>query len=93
MQTDELLKTTLTEVLSLCLDRGMKMPLLACMMSRNGSVIVVRCVPDREEPIVLAERNQEDNFVSPIGVLVLDQNGQAEKFVVDRSQVMPDPSN
>jgi hypothetical protein len=91
MQTDELLKKTLMDVVSLSLDQGMKMPLMVCMMSRNGSVIVVRCVPDREEPVVLTEHSHDGRFVSPIGILVLDQGGQTLKLGVgDRDQVTPD---
>jgi len=91
MQTDELLRTTLMSVVSHSLDRGMKMPLMVCMMSRNGSVIVVRCVPDREEPVVLAEHSHDDRFVSPIGIMVLDQSGQVLKLGVDdRGRIMPD---
>jgi len=84
MQTDELLKIALMDIIAHCHDRGMKLPLMVCMMSPNGSVIAVRCVPDRQEPVVLAEHNTDDCFASPIGVLALDQHGQALKFVVDR---------
>lgn len=90
MQADELLRTTLVDVLTHCLDQGMKMPLMVCMMSRNASVIVVRCIPDCEEPTVLCEHSEDDRFVSPIGVLVLDRSGQALKFVVDRGCVTPE---
>ncbi len=84
MQADELLRTTLVDVLTHCLDQRMKMPLMVCMMSRNASVIVVRCIPDCEEPTVLCEHSEDDRFVSPIGVLVLDRSGQAPK-IRDRS--------
>lgn len=66
------------------------MPLMVCMMSRNGSVIVIRCHPDCEQPEVLAEHNEDDRFITPIGVLVLDQSGQALKFVIDRGRVTPE---
>lgn len=63
---------------------------MVCTMSRNGSVIAIRCSPDREEPEVLAENNEDDCFDGPIGVLVLDQTGQALKFVIDQGQVTPE---
>jgi hypothetical protein len=90
MQTDELLKTALMDVLAHCLDKGMRMPLMVCMMSPNGSVIAIRCLPDSDEPEVLVEHNEGDRFVRPIGVLVLDQSGQALKFIVDRGGVKPE---
>jgi hypothetical protein len=90
MQSDEMLKIALADVLTHCLDRSMRTPLMVCMMSRNGSVIVVRCIPDCEEPAVLAEHSEDDRFVSPIGALVLDQTGQALKFVLDHGRVAPE---
>jgi hypothetical protein len=90
MQPDELLKTALMDVLTHCLDRGARLPLMVCMMSRNGSVIAIRCFPDREDPEVLAEHNEGDFFDGPIGVLVLDQTGQALKFVIDQGRVTPE---
>ncbi len=72
------------DVLAHCLDKGMRMPLMVSMMSHNGSVIAIRCLREAEEPQILAEHNEGDRFATPIGVLVLDQCGQALKFVVDR---------
>ena len=90
MHTDDLLKTALTDVLAHCLDQGMRMPLMVCMMSPNGSVIAVRCLPDGQELEVLTEHNEDDRFSSPIGVLVLDQNGHALKFVIEGGRVKPE---
>ena len=90
MQSDTLLKATLMDILAHCFDQGMKLPLMICMMSPNGSVIAIRCVPDREEPVVLAEHNADGRFASPIGALVLDQHGQVLKFVIDRGRVKPE---
>ncbi len=61
--------------------------MMICMMSRNGGVIVIRCVPDCEEPIILAERGQDVHFTVPTAVLALDQSGQTLKLLVDQSRV------
>ena len=66
---------------------------MVCMMSPNGSVVVIRCLRLGEEPQVLAERREDDQYTTPIGVLVLDQGGQALKFVIDHGgRVKPEAS-
>ncbi len=87
MQIKGSLNRILPDVLSRCFDHGMRMPMMICIMSRNGSAIVIRCVPDREEPIILAERNQDDLFTNSSAVLALDQGGRTLKLLVDQGHV------
>ena len=92
MQDDEPLMNAFSEVFAHCEARGMKQPLIICIVSPNGSVIALRCVSGNA-PEVLAEHNEGDRFAAPLGILVVDQTGKALKFGVDRrGRPHPDPA-
>jgi hypothetical protein len=78
----EELQEDIAEILSHCIDKGMKLPLILCSIGINGSVLVVR-VNDGREPDTLAEYLENDAFNLPINIMVIDRDGEAARVVIN----------
>jgi len=65
----------LRDVLRQCVEQGMQPPLILCVVSPNGSVMVMRT--DGEHPEILAEHTEGAGFSTPINCMVVDRAGAA----------------
>jgi hypothetical protein len=76
------LAAKITEAISACLQRGMKLPFVVAMVGPNGSVFCLRYdmseAGDGLEATPLAEHGDPGDFASPINMMVVDQTGQAK---------------
>ena len=63
----------LRDVLRQCVEQGMQPPLILCVVSPNGSVMVMRT--DGEHPEILAEHTEGAGFSTPINCMVVDRAG------------------
>jgi hypothetical protein len=76
------LSEAITEVLQECIARGMQSPFVVSAMSPNGSVTAFRFLGPSEEMETLAEHFEDEGFVLPINIIVMDQAGAAERVVI-----------
>ena len=76
---DELLR----DVLRQCVEQGMQPPLILCVVSPNGSVMVMRT--DREHPEILAEHTEGAGFPTSINCMVVDRVGAAAHITIEPS--------
>jgi hypothetical protein len=80
---EELVHDVLTAILDQCIaEHGMRLPLIVCCVSRNGSVLVTR-VNEVAEPDVLAEHYEGSTFNEPVYVMVVSQNNKAVRVVIE----------
>jgi hypothetical protein len=64
-----------------CLDHGMTFPFIVCLVSQNGSVMVMRM--DGENPgRILAEHIEGAAFATPVNGMVVDQAGQVAHLTI-----------
>jgi hypothetical protein len=75
----------LVRALSVCVTRGMELPLICVAAAVNGSLFAVRY--ERTDAglhgTLLAEHNVECGFVLPINIMIVDQTGEAVRAKVD----------
>jgi hypothetical protein len=69
------LSEVIREVLRQCVQQGMQPPLILCVVSPNGSVMVMRT--DGEHPEILTEHIEGGGFSTPINCMVVDRAGAA----------------
>jgi hypothetical protein len=74
------------EAINRCIENGMKLPFIVCAASPNGSVLAVR-FNDGRGPDMLAEHFENHTFTTPLNIMVLDQNGEAARVVIDKEGV------
>lgn len=70
-------------ILEQCLERGMQLPLVVCAVGQNHSVLVTRAHGGGVNPDVLAEHYEGGSFALPINVMVISQDSQAVRVVID----------
>jgi hypothetical protein len=78
------LTDAIVEVLTECLDRGMRTPLIMCGISPNGSVCAMRWT-EGQDPEPLAEHFEPEGFRLPMMLVVLDQRNEAVRIVFTAS--------
>src|SRR5262245_19626304 len=84
---DDAMDERLFEIFMMCAERGMQVPFIVCLASSNGSVTCIR-IPDVDDerppgpPDLLAEHFAPEGFRPPLGVMVLDQTGEAAFFTI-----------
>jgi len=76
---DELLR----DVLRQCVEHGMQPPFILCVVSPNGSVMVMRT--DGAHPEILAEHTEGAGFSIPINCMVVDRAGAAAHITIEPS--------
>jgi hypothetical protein len=86
MPTMKELEANIVAVLRQCIDNGMKLPFIVCVISPNGSVLVTRANKGRE-PDVLAHHIENDVFTSPVNIMVVDHHGEAVRIVIERGEI------
>jgi hypothetical protein len=77
------LSEVIREVLRQCVQQGMQPPLILCVVSPNGSVMVMRT--DGEHPEILAEHTEGAGFSTPINCMVVDRAGAAAHITIEPS--------
>ena len=80
---DELLRDVLRQCVEQCLEQGMQPPLILCVVSPNGSAMVMRT--DGEHPEILTEHTEGAGFSTPISCMVVDRAGAAAHISVEPS--------
>jgi hypothetical protein len=78
------LQELIVEVLEECERRGMRLPLILCGISRNGSTISARFTGEGSAEI-LTEYVAVEGFVLPMTVVVIDQDNEAARVTVTAS--------
>jgi hypothetical protein len=73
----------LRDVLRQCVEQGMQPPLILCVVSPNGSTMVMRT--DGEHPEILAEHTEGAGFSTPINCMVVDRAGAAAHITIEPS--------
>jgi hypothetical protein len=76
---------TIADTIDECLAKGMKPPVIVCVVSPNGSVLVVRFSETGAEPDVLAEHFEARGFALPMTVVVVDQNNMAARICLEET--------
>jgi len=79
------MRDVLRQCLEQCLEEGMQPPLILCVVSPNGSVMVMRT--DGEHPEILTEHTEGAGFSTPINCMVVDQAGAAAHITIEPSGV------
>jgi hypothetical protein len=77
------LSEVIREALRQCVEQGMQPPLILCVVSPNGSVMVMRT--DGEHPEILAEHTESAGFPTPINCMVVDRTGAAAHITIEPS--------
>lgn len=77
----EELQELLVEALRQCVDNGMKLPLIVCAVSSNGSVLATR-INEGREPDTLAQHFEDRAFKTPVNIMVVDHYGEAARVVI-----------
>jgi hypothetical protein len=77
----------LVEVINRCVELGMKLPFIVCAVSPNGSVLAMRVNGGGRESDLLAKHFENQTFMPPLNIMVLDQNGEAVRVVIDGKEV------
>ena len=75
--------TFLGNALSNASSKGMQPPLILCVVSPNGSVMVMRT--DGEHPEILTEHTEGAGFSTPINCMVVDRAGAAAHITIEPS--------
>jgi hypothetical protein len=87
MANPDAIARLLVEVLAACLDRGMALPFTVAAVGVNGSILAVRYTSsaDQDRPVAtgIAEHVEGTEFSLPINIMVVDQNGDAVRIVID----------
>jgi hypothetical protein len=78
------LQELIVEVLEECKRRGMRLPLILCGISRNGSTISARLTGE-DSAEILTEYVAAEGFVLPMTVVVIDQDNEAARVTVTAS--------
>ncbi len=81
------LGAVLAEVIEMCIEREMVRPFILISASRNGSVLALRCNEDGE-PDVLAEHYEDELFLAPVNVMVVDQNDEAVHITIEAGKAV-----
>jgi hypothetical protein len=78
----------LAEIFNGCLERGMRLPLIACAVSPNGAVLCMRVNGGGAAPDILAEQFEPGGFRLPMTCMVLDQNNEAARVTVAPGKIL-----
>jgi hypothetical protein len=76
------LSQAIRDVLTQCLENGMKAPLIVCTASPNGRIMAMRVIPDCE-PDILVEHVEAPGVALPLTIMVLDQDNVAARITVN----------
>jgi hypothetical protein len=82
----EELQEDLAEMLRQCIDNGMQLPFIVCVVSQNGSVLVTRFNEGRG-PNTLAQHFENGAFKTPVNIMVVDHDGQAARIVIKSGKI------
>ena len=72
-ELSEGIRDVLRQCVRQCVQQGMQPPLILCVVSPNGSVMVMRT--DGEHPEILTEHSEGAGFSTPINCMVVDRAG------------------
>jgi hypothetical protein len=77
----ESLQQLIVDVMNQCIENGMRPPFIVCAVSSNGSVLATR-ISEWREPDTLAQHFEDNAFVTPINIMVVDSSGEAVPVVI-----------
>ena len=73
----------LRDVLRQCVEQGMQPPLILCVVSPNGSMMVMRTAG--EHPEILAEHTEGAGFLTPVNAMAVDRARAAAHITIEPS--------
>jgi hypothetical protein len=83
MDESEGIRDVLRQCVRQCVQQGMHPPLILCVVSPNGGVMVMRS--DGEHPEILTEHSEGAGFSTPINCMVVDRAGAAALITIEPS--------
>lgn len=89
MQEDHL-QQQFSEILLLCVERGMELPLHLTTIGANGSALVARYTPAVDgqwDVTVLSQYVEDGAFTLPVNVMVCDARGGAARIVIENGRI------
>jgi hypothetical protein len=82
VQGPESLQDFLHDALKSCLEDGMVLPFVVCVVSPNGSSATVRFMKPGMPMETLTKHIEGDRFEAPLTIIILDQENNAVRIEV-----------
>jgi hypothetical protein len=86
-QDPESLQDFLHDALKGCLEEGMVLPFIVCMVSPNGSAVIVRFTKPGMPMETLSKHVEDGGFGAPLTIIILDQENEAVRVEVSEAGV------
>ena len=87
----EIVAESFAEMAETCLEDGMQLPFTCAAVGANGSVLAIRYVPNEQgegvDAVPLAQHFEDKGFAVPISIIVVDSQGEARHFLIEKAGV------